>query len=137
MYPLIRSLALVAATGLVSGGVSAQMCPDLTRVFALRALLEGKTLCAASGSDRWQEQHRVGGELWDFKLGGGSTTDPTAKVGIWDVAAGVLIHTYDGGSTYRWAVCEVGANNYTLVSTSGGPTITGATVQSGRVACPL
>jgi hypothetical protein len=138
MHPLIRTLALVAATGLVSAGVSAQkVCPSgSTRVALPGDLVRGNTLCAASGGDRWQEHHVFGGQLWDYKLGPGSTTDPTALVGTWDAAAAVLTHTY-GGSSYSWAVCQVGnANNYTLVSTGAGPTITGATVQSGRVGCP-
>jgi hypothetical protein len=147
MHPLIRTLALVAATGLVSGGVSAQISQRVcagfgTRVQALNLLLAGKTLCAASGGDRWQEHHRFGGALWDYKLGPSSTTDPTALVGTWSATSDTsgslnpeLTHTY-GTSIYTWAVCQVGnANTYTLVSTSGGATITGATVQTGGGPC--
>jgi hypothetical protein len=146
MYPLIRSLALVAATGLASAGASAQACPGvlLTRVLVLtgpNGLIAGNTLCAASGGDRWQEQHLDGGQLWDYKLGPNSTTDPRAQVGTWTATNGLdslLTHTY-GGSSYSWVVCRVGglnSNNYTLVSTSGSATITGATVKTGQASCP-
>ena len=137
MRPVIRTLALVAATGLVSGEVLAQSCPGgTTRVTALTTLLNGNTLCAASGNDTWQEQHRSGGELWDFKLGANSTIDPTAKVGIWKIVDGpssTLNHDYGAGGSFTWAVCQVGTTNtYTLV---GNITITGATVQTGQVGC--
>lgn len=102
-------------------------------------LVGGKTLCAARGNERWQEQHRDGpnsGDLWDYKRGPGHPTDPTAKVGTWSAANGAnssLTHTY-GSTSYSWLVCQAGAT-YSLVSTGSGSNITGVTFLSSP-SCP-
>ena len=72
--------------------------PDLT------ALIAGNTVCAMLGTDKWQEQHRVGGELWDYKLGPTSTTDPTERVGDWMIIPGrgtdIVRYQYGSGRYY-------------------------------------
>jgi hypothetical protein len=76
--------------------------------------------------------------LIDWKLGTGHPTDPTTQVGTWSAgsdAEAVLTHTY-GSTSYSWMVCQPTAGtNYTLVSTSGAPTITGVTVKAGQGSC--
>lgn len=127
----------------VVGHATAQVaCPaGSTRVMAVGPLVAGNTLCAVRGSDRWQEQHRgsgSNGELWDYKLGPGNPVDPTKVVGTWSATNGAnssLTHTYTGGSSFSWLVCQVGTT-YTLVSTGTAGTITGATVLAGQTSCP-
>ncbi len=146
MHHAIRTLALVAATGLVAGHASAQIaCPGgTTRITgaALQALINGNTVCAASSSnaDTWQEFHQGAGSgtLIDWKQGPGHATDPTSNVGTWvagnDTNA-LLTHSY-GTSAYSWMVCRQGtSSNFALVSTSGAATITGVTVKAGQGAC--
>jgi hypothetical protein len=107
----------------------------------LSTTFSGNTLCAQRGSDKWQEQHRAGNELWDYKLGS-NAMDPTKLVGSWSIsgtgATSVLVHTY-GSKTYEWAVCGAGGvgTGYTLIATGteGGGTISGAEVKSGLTSC--
>ena len=137
-----RALAVsfVLAAGCV-GQASAQSCPaGTTQVMNLQQLVGGNTLCAARGSDRWQEFHSgsASGALIDWKLGAAHPIDPTETVGSWSASNGansLLTHTY-GQTSYAWRVCQAAPGSYTLVSTNGGGMITGATVRSGQVACP-
>lgn len=107
---------------------------------ALSSTFPGNTLCAQRGGDKWQEQHRTGAQLWDYKLGPTSTVDPTKQVGTWSIQGtgsnAVLRHTY-GATSYDWAVCGPGGvgTGYTLISTGSAGTITGAEVKSGQVSC--
>ena len=125
----------------VAGPVSAQSCPSGTRLnqTQLTNTFPGNTLCAQRGADKWQEQHRAGGELWDYKLGS-STMDPTQQVGTWEITGtgvnAVLTHTY-GTTPYGWAVCGAGGvgTGYTLISTGSAGTITGAEVKAGETSC--
>jgi hypothetical protein len=141
MHHAIRTLALVAATGLAAGHVSAQIaCPGGTTQItgaALQTLVSNRTICAASStnSDTWQEYHDPNGDLVDWKLGS-NPVDPTTKVGIWSVGSNdLLIHNY-GSAVYSWMVCQVGtANSFTLRSNSGASDVTGATVRAGKGSC--
>ena len=83
----------------------------------LNDLLSGHTVCeaagdaAATGPDQsWgvQEEHRSGGELWDYKRGPSSTIDPTKLIGAWSVsgtgANTVVNYSYlagGGGGIYK------------------------------------
>lgn len=146
MHQVIRTLAWVAATGLVAGHASAQsVCPGgSTRVTgpALQTLINGNTLCAASSTntDTWQEFHQGAGSgaLVDWKRGPGHPTDPTATVGTWTAgndANAVLTHIY-GGVSYAWQVCQQGSTaNYVLASTGSAGNISGVTVKAGQGAC--
>ena len=107
--------------------------------------ISGNTICAARGSDRWQEQHRAGNQLWDYKQGSPHPTDPTTQVGTWSASNGsnvTVTHTYSVSGSYTWAVCRnttAGeASTYTLVSTSGngGAPIGNVRILTGSVACP-
>ncbi len=87
----------------------------------LTTLLSGNTVCGrpASGypgpsSDRWQEQHRAGAQLWDYKRGPSDTVDPTERVGSWSLRAGTqgfpatVTHDYLGGLSFNWSVFQQG-----------------------------
>lgn len=78
-------------------------------------LLGGNTVCGRPGTnyprnaaDRFQEEHRAGGELWDYKRGPGHPIDPTERVGSWLVSVtkfgATVTHTYTGGSSFNWNV---------------------------------
>ena len=105
-----------------------------TQVTQLQDLLGGNTVCATRGSDRWQEEHRVGGQLWDYKLGPSHKVDPSKELGSWSVggvddsevtynytAFGSLVsYTFtvfdNGNGTYSF--CEGAAEN--IVATIQG-----------------
>lgn len=90
-------------------------CESSTRVTgtAFTALLgQGALICGrrATGSpatDRWQEEHRASGELWDYKKGPTDRVDPSKKMGSWSLSADTVTHTYDPGGpalTFVWTV---------------------------------
>ncbi len=94
----------------------------------------GNTVCAASGNDRWQEQHRLGGQLWDYKKGPSDPVDPTSQVGTWSIADNKLIHTY-GSTSYSYTVHRrqgFGANAFTLC----GPQTFDVTFLGVITSCP-
>ncbi len=135
--------AFVLALG-VAGPVWAQSCASGTRLnqTQLTNTFPGNTLCAQRGTDKWQEQHRELGQLWDYKLGS-STVDPTKHVGSWAITGtgsdALLTHTY-GATPYSWQVCRSGGvggvgTGYTLISTGSAGTITGAEVKAGETSC--
>jgi hypothetical protein len=148
----ILTTALLVLSGLVSASAFAQTCPGgTTRVTGgtpadpngpgnFVNFITGATICAARGTDRWQEFHASNGDLIDYKLGPESPTnkvDPTKKVGVWSASNGAsatVTHTY-GNTNYEWAVCRVGTGlTYTLVSLTGGA-VSGATILAGQVPC--
>ncbi len=136
----ITVVACLLAVGLV-GEVSAQSCPGgTTQVANVGALVSSHTLCAARGGDRWQEYHSGGsggGPLIDYKKGPSDAVDPTTTVGTWAATSGansVLTHSYTGGSSFSWLVCQAGST-YTLVSTGGAGNIP-ATIIPGQGSCP-
>ena len=76
------ALTMVALLGWTSMYAMAD-CNSNTKVTgnALDTLVIGNTVCAVKGGERWQEQHRGGGQLWDYKMGSSDPVDPTAQVG--------------------------------------------------------
>lgn len=94
-------------------------CVNGSAANALTTLMNLSLVCGRPGAaypgsanDRWQEQHRAGSQLWDFKQGA-STVDPTKQVGSWAVsgtgAASQVSHTY-GSTTYNWTVHNNGTH---------------------------
>jgi hypothetical protein len=90
----ITGAAFLFAAGLVGQAAAQNACATGTRVAgdALRTLLAGKTVCAALGDDRWQEDHAGNGsgndDLIDYKRGPGHPVDPAEKVGTWRANSG-------------------------------------------------
>ncbi|HET9644986.1 MAG TPA: hypothetical protein VFP68_16895, partial [Burkholderiaceae bacterium] len=101
----------------------------------LRRAFEGNTTCAVRGSERWQEQHRVGGELWDYKKGANDPLDPTTKVGNWSIVSSGnnarLVYNYGSGGSSVYDVYQNGAN-YSFCG-SGVEVI--VTVKAGLTSC--
>jgi hypothetical protein len=125
----------------IAGEVMAD-CTNPTRVTgnALRTLIEGNTVCASVGADQWQEQHRAGGGLWDYKKGPDDPVDPTAQVGEWSISRNEVIYSYylsgteDIGPEYTYSVHDTGGGSYDFCA-GGSEVVTGAAFRAGEVSC--
>lgn len=136
-FLLTSAALLIVATG---NTLAACSDPQITSTSnpTLTTLINGNgsgnTLCAASGNERWQEQHRPGGQLWDYKKGPSDPVDPTSQVGTWSIAGNNLVHTY-GSTSYSYTVHRrqgFGANAFTLC----GPQTFDVTFLRGITSCP-
>ena len=117
----------ILTTAMVLAAVAGEalaLCETSTRMTtsALTAFLPGKLVCGrpAAGypggvgsTDRWQEEHRAGGQLWDYKLGDSSTVDPRKQVGTWTVGSNAVTHTYSA-STFSWSVHLISGTTYSF-----------------------
>jgi hypothetical protein len=103
----------------------------------LTTLLTGKTVCDANATydscakhpERnpciikmgIQEQHRSGGQLWDYKMGPSDAKDPTVLVGDWSITGNdadtVVNYAYPpGGTPAAYKVFDAGAGTYYFCS---------------------
>ena len=143
----ILIIACLSVSG-IAGDAAAQACPHPQSIASLGILLQGKTVCAVLGSDRWQEFHDGTspgpGALFDWKEGPNHPVDPRKQVGTWSIASVTVgnnvreqvTYSYTGGSSYTYRVCQVGST-YTFQQVSpDSTTITGATLLNGSVQCP-
>jgi hypothetical protein len=76
-----------------------------------------------AAGDRWQEQHRAGGQLWDFKLGVGNPMDPESQVGTYSFsgngASSAVTHTYSA-TAFTWRVYLFSSpNTYSFCTAAG------------------
>lgn len=105
----------------------------VTRVqgsFSLAALFTGSLVCGrptagytGPASDRWQEQHRAGGQLWDFKLGVSHPVDPQKQVGTYSFGGtgttSTITHAYTA-SSFSWRVyLQAAPNTYSFCTAAG------------------
>ena len=119
-----------------SGAVVAQSnCASNTRVSgnALNTLIIGNTVCATRGADKWQEQHRTGGQLWDYKRGPSHPIDPSKQVGTWSIASNNVTHAYTGGPSFTYSVHGSGPYSFCTGSTE---VVSNATFLTGSASCP-
>ncbi len=70
--------------------------------------LSGNTICVLS-PEFSQEEHRSGGELWDYKKGPADTVDPTSQIGHWTTGTnsngkGIVTYIYTGGGTSTYTL---------------------------------
>lgn len=120
MNRLVRA-SLAVALGLPALTASAQCTGTPLNAGQLTTLLSGNTVCGrpaagypGAASDRWQEQHRGGAQLWDYKRGPSDAVDPTERVGSWSIQPGVqgfpatVTHSYLGGTSFNWSVYATG-----------------------------
>lgn len=125
--PIVVSLILL---GVLSGRANAACTGTPLTTTQLTSLLTGNMVCASHGGDRWQEEHRVGGQLWDYKKGPGDPIDPEEQVGTWTItgatghAAGLVNYMYSGGSTYSYTVFNNGNGTYSFCGPSAEITAT-------------
>lgn len=145
MGDLMNKLLWVAGIACLgfSGIATAQPCScsgaDQLKGADVTNALQGNTVCVPNGSGwEWQEQHRTGGQLWDYKRGPGHPVDPSEQVGTWAVsgtgANTVVTHTY-GSQSFPYKVCRVGASTSYGFCPSSGTTIM-ATIKAGISGCP-
>lgn len=127
----------------ISGGAMAACAQPYLNANAVNPLLTNNTVCSPANCTpatcNWQEQHRAGGALWDYKKGASDLVDPTKQVGNWSVANnGKITHSYTGGGgSYTYDVKDNGANANPRYSFCGGPTEIFFSVKSGVSAgCP-
>jgi hypothetical protein len=140
----IAVASFLLSAGLVGQASAQNNCNQGNSLSGLGTLLSGKTVCAALGTDRWQEYHMPGGDLWDYKRGPGNAVDPSKKVGNWSVTSvpignsnntrETVTYNYGGGNSYTYYVCAAGSS-YTFNATNGSTVVTGATLSNGQVAC--
>ncbi len=137
-----------AALSIVLGSWAAQafaVCEANTRVTgnAFDTLLQAGTLIcgrpaagyAGQAADRWQEEHRAGGQLWDYKLGAGHPIDPSKQVGTWSLAANAVTHAYTGGPSFVWTVHSLDGSTYSFCTGQGGTEVVRAFVTTGTGPC--
>ena len=149
----LRTRLLVAYIGLIvlGFGAQAQSCKctgagatqitDTGSSTTLTTTISGSTACVAKAGGGWesQEQHRTGGQLWDYKLGPTSTVDPTEQIGTWVVsgngAQSIVTYTY-GAQVFPYKVCRVSATStsYGFCSTAGSTIM--ATLKPSISSCP-
>ena len=110
---------------------SACTCTTGTRTAsaaALSSLLSGKMVCAAVGSEVWQEWHNAG-SLVDYKMGPADRNDPSTVVGSYVVNGDNTISYTYGASTYKYEVCSTASGAYAFCGAQfGGRDILGARV---------
>ena len=128
--------ALVLLVGTPSLAIAA--CTGSTRVTgtALNTLIEGNTVCATRGSEVWQEQHRAGGQLWDYKMGPGHPVDPTKQVGTWSISRSAVTYCYTGGLCYSYSVHGPAGGPYSFCFLNGTEVVRGAKFKPGLTSCP-
>jgi hypothetical protein len=128
---MVASILLLAG---ISGEVVAACSDPQVTGSDLTGLITGNTVCATSGGDQWQEQHRTGGQLWDYKKGS-DPVDPTKQVGNWSIAADNVTYSYTGGQSYTYSVHGPTGGPYSFCS-GGAEVVGGATFKTGSSSCP-
>ena len=127
----VAAVAAVAEVKEVTAVAAVAADPQLT------ILLTGKTVCDANATydscakhpERnpciikmgIQEQHRSGGQLWDYKMGPSDAKDPTVLVGDWSITGSdedtVVNYAYPpGGTPAAYKVFDAGAGTYYFCS---------------------
>lgn len=129
---MVTSIALLVGIA----GESMADCSSNTKVTGsqLNTLIIGNTVCATRGADKWQEQHRAGGALWDYKKGPTDKVDPTKQVGTWSIAANNVTYSYTGGSSYTYSVHGPAGGPYSFCS-GGAEVVSGAIFLPGNASC--
>lgn len=130
---MVTSLVLLAG---ISGEAMAD-CASNTRVTgnALDTLIIGNTVCATRDAEKWQEQHRAGAQLWDYKKGSSDKVDPSKQVGTWGIRANEVMYYYTGGPSYTYSVHGTAGGPYSFC-TNGAEIVSGATFKLGYQSCP-
>lgn len=113
-------------------------CTPATRVTgnALNTLIIGNTVCASRNGEKWQEQHRAGGQLWDYKMGPGHPIDPSKQVGTWSISRNFVTYCYTGDKCYSYSVHGTGTGAYDFCFANGKLEVSGATFKPGLQSCP-
>lgn len=98
--------------------------------------ITAKTVCATIGSQKWQEYHKPGGDLIDYKKGPTNPVDPSKKVGTWSTGGNgsnsLVTYNYGTGGSYSYKV-HLNGGTYTFCGV-GAPTLD-VILLSGQVSC--
>lgn len=132
------AIGIVLFTGFSGGVMAAPNCTTPNRVTgsALTTLVSGNTVCATKGADKWQEQHRSGGQLWDYKKGSSDPVDPSKQVGTWRIGSNEVTYSYTGDSSYTYSVHDEGSGTSYSFCSNGSVVVSGATFKPGNSSCP-
>lgn len=127
----------IAATASVSPQPTVSAVPGNST--GLQARLSNNTVCVGSvGNWQNQEFHNASGTLTDWKQGSGSTVDPTADVGTWNVSGtgtgSVVNYNYGGGTQFSFTVWDNGSNSLSFCN--GATEAVLGTLKTGQGACP-
>jgi hypothetical protein len=132
MTPRILAAALLFAG--FAGEATANCTTDtiINGTNTLRDLINGSLICGRPGAnytgstnDRWQEQHRADGSLWDHKLGVGNPVDPESQVGRWSATGGSTATytasygpppSFNGGPSFTYQVRQIAGSSPTAYS---------------------
>ena len=117
--------SLVAAIAILTtsaSGLRAQDCtgnPAASNASQLQSLLNNTLVCAyksdadpSDANQRWSEEHRTGGDLWEFGPGSNSTIQPPGDVGSWGTSTSgttgepVVDYDYGTGGSYSYQLRE-------------------------------
>jgi hypothetical protein len=156
IHTMFFGLLLFVALVSEAGAAAATPCASLgTRLSAaeINSAFQNQLICAqkmgaVSGNDRWSEEHRASGELWEQGKGTTSKIHPPSKVGSWktvevskakgkgEVKAPTedfVQYNYSGGSSFTWSVFAKdagGAKTYTFCDSTETNVIATATVKA-------
>lgn len=99
-------------------------------------LLNGNTVCAILGNERWQEWHSGSSVL---ELGNDANGE---VVGTWSTsgagASATVVYSYGtggSGGVYTYSVCQQGSNYDFCGAAFGGRDVTNALVKTGKGGC--
>jgi hypothetical protein len=102
----------------------------------LKDVIKNKLVCgtAITGNDKWQEEHRPNGDLWERAKGPEDPVDPSHLVGTWHIEnrGGTtgnerddwVCYEYSGGDTFCFRLYEIGEDKYSFCDESGNPVAT-------------
>jgi len=132
------AVGIVLFAGFSGGVIAAPNCATPNRVNGgpLTTLISGNTVCATQGTDKWQEQHRSGAQLWDYKKGSSDPVDPSKQVGTWVIASNNVTYSYTGGPSYTYTVHDEGGGASYSFCSNGSVVVGGATFKPGNSSCP-
>ncbi len=122
----LGSQAAMAACGAPASQVTATSTPSLDE------LLLNKTVCVgAPPTWHWQEEHRNGGLLFDYKQGPTHPIDPSKQVGTWQVIGDTVVYTYPNSGSFTFEVWANPDGSYSFCGVSGTPNQIDAIIRPG------
>lgn len=131
--------AFILLLGLASTSQAQVSCPCSggTRmdVSQINSALNGNTVCAILGSERWQEWHN-GSSIIEL----GNNPGVGENVGTWsaagtDASNSTVTYNYGSGGSYSYSMCVEGASAPFSYHFCGAKIITNASVKPGQGGC--
>lgn len=113
---------------------------------AIATLLTNKLVCGrpaagytGAANDRWQEEHNIGGALFDYKKGLTDKVDPRVQVGTWNRSGNSVVYVYNRYTpnvtvTYD-GIFQIGTTGNTYSFCQGSSEIVRANVITSSTGC--